>query len=202
MKKWMLIVLGVLSGLAHADESPWRVYAAVGLSTGGETLASGTIVQDGTKKKVPFEIKPGTGIPVRLGAEYRISAPFALRAALERTGTDPMGYNGSLTFTNTAAELMGLFSITPSIRLGAGVRQSTGVLEGSGVASNLPVLGTYTSSGGTVLEAQYLFHTDAARPQSRQPQVGVTLRLVSESFNGNDTTLNGDHYEVGLALYF
>jgi len=28
------------------------------------------------------------------------------------------------------------------------------------------------------------------------------LRLVSESFQRNDVTVNGDHYEVGLALYF
>jgi len=28
------------------------------------------------------------------------------------------------------------------------------------------------------------------------------LRLVSESFQRNDITLNGDHYEVGLALCF
>lgn len=202
MKKWILIVLGALCSLAHADSSSWRFYAAGGLASGGETVVSGVIVEDGTNKTVPFDIKPGTGIPLRVGAEYRVSAPFALRGAVERTVTDPMGYNGSLTFTSTSTELMGLFSLTPAVRLGAGVRQTTGVLQGTGVAANWPELGTYTSAGGAVLEAQYLFSTDAARPQSRQPQVGVTLRLVSESLQRDGVTLNGDHYEVGLALYF
>lgn len=202
MKKWILIVLGAVCSLAHADGSPWRFYAAGGLASGGETVVSGVIVENGTNKTVPFDIKPGTGIPLRVGAEYRVSAPFALRGAVERTVTDPMGYNGSLTFTSTSTELMGLFSLTPAVRLGAGVRQTTGVLQGTGVAANWPELGTYTSAGGAVLEAQYLLSTDAARPQSRQPQVGVTLRLVSESLQRDGVTLNGDHYEVGLALYF
>jgi len=202
MKKWTLLVMAALSCLAHADDSPWRVYAAGGISTGGETLLRGTIVEDGTKKTVPFDIRPGTGIPLRLGAEYRTSNPFALRASVERTVSDPMGYNGSATFTNTSAELMGLLSVTPAIRLGLGVRKSNAVLDGTGLAANLPQLGTYSSSGGTVLEAQYLFFTDPAQPQRRQPQVAATLRLVSESFQRNDVTLNGDHYEVGLALCF
>ena len=202
MKKWMVAVFGVWCCLAHADDAPWRVYAAGGISTGGETLLSGTIVEDSTNKTVPFDIRPGTGIPLRLGAEYRTSTPFALRASVERTVSDPMGYNGSVTFTNTSAELMGLLSVTPAIRLGLGVRQSNAVLDGTGVAASWPQLGTYTSSGGKVLEAQYLFFTDPAQPQRRQPQVAATLRLVSESFQRNDVTLNGDHYEVGLALYF
>jgi len=187
---------------AHADDSPWRVYAAGGISTGGDTLLRGTMVEQGTSKTVPFEIKPGTGIPVRVGAEYRISAPFAVRGAFERMVTDPSGTNGSVTFTSTSAELMGLFSVSPDIRLGLGVRQTTAVLDGTGVAASWSEVGTYTSAGGAVLEAQYLFSNDPARPQRRQPQVAVTVRLVSESFQRNDVTVNGDHYEVGLALYF
>jgi len=204
MKKWTLLVLVMGAGccLAHAQESPWRVYVAGGLATGGDTVFSGVIVEDGTNKKVPFDIKPGTGIPLRLGAEYRLLPAVALRGAVERTVTDPMGYNGSATFTRTSTELMGLYSLSPAIRLGAGVRQTTGVLQGTGVAANLSQLGTYTSAGGAVVEAQYLFYTDPTRPQSRQPQVAATLRLVSESLKRDDITLSGDHYEVGLALYF
>lgn len=202
MKKWMLVVVSAWCCLAHAQDAPWRVYVAAGLATGGDTVLSGAIVENGSNKTVPFEIKPGTGIPLRLGAEYRVSAPFALRASVGRMVTDPMGYNGSATFTSTSTELMGLYSLTNAIRLGAGVRQTTGVLQGTGVAANLSQLGTYTSTGGTVLEAQYLFYTDPTQPQRRQPQIAATLRLVSESLSREGVTFNGDHYEAGLALYF
>ncbi len=84
--------MAAASCLAHADDSPWRVYVAGGISTGGEALLSGTIVGHGTNKTVPFDIRPGTGIPLRLGAQYRTSNPFALRASVERTVSDPMGY--------------------------------------------------------------------------------------------------------------
>jgi len=55
-------------------------------------LLSGTIVKDSTNKTVPVDIRPGTGIQLRLGAEYRTSNPFALRASVERTVSNPMGY--------------------------------------------------------------------------------------------------------------
>ena len=53
-----------------------------------------------------------------------------------------------------------------------------------------------------MIEAQYLFSKDATHSKSRQPEVGVTLRLVTESFLRNGVSFNGDHYEVGLGLYF
>jgi hypothetical protein len=188
--------------VAHADDSPWRLYAAGGTATGGDTVFNGRLIEDETNKVTPFEIKPGTGIPLRLGAEYRLSSTLSLRGSLGRMVTDPMGYNASATFTTTSTEAMGLFFLTDALRLGIGVRQSTAVMQGTGLAENMPSIGAYTGKNGAVIEAQYLFSNDTARPKSRQPQVGVTLRLVSESFQRNDLTMNGDHYEVGLALYF
>lgn len=202
MKKWMLLVLGAWCCVAHAEDSLWRVYAAGGMATGGDTVFNGRIVEDGTNRVVPFDIKPGTGIPLRLGAEYRFSAPFSLRASLGRMVTDPMGYNGSASFTTTSTEVIGIFPVTGALRLGIGARQSTAVMQGTGVAESMPAIGSYAGKNGAVIEAQYLFSNDAARPQRRQPQVGVTLRLVNESFARDDVTFNGDHYELGLALYF
>jgi len=202
MKKWMLVLLGAWMSVAHADDSPWRFYAGGGIATGGDTILHSSIVQDGTNKIVPFDLKPGTGIPVRIGAEYRLSGPLSLRASVGHSITDPSGYNGSVTFTTTTMEVMGLMNLTDALRLGLGARQSTAVVKGTGVAQDWPEVGTYNGKNGAVVEVQYLFSNDAAHPKSRQPEVGATLRLVTESFLRNGVTFNGDHYEVGLALYF
>ena len=202
MKSWVALVLGLWLSLAHADDSPWRVYAAGGIATGGDTILHSRIIQDGTNTTVPFDIKPGTGIPMRLGAEYRFSGPLAVRASVGRLITDPSGYNGSVTFTATTTEVMGLFNLTNALRLGLGARQSTAVIQGTGVAENWYAVGSYEGKNGAVIEAQYLFSKDATHSKSRQPEVGVTLRLVTESFLCNGVSFNGDHYEVGLGLYF
>ena len=204
MKKWMalVVVLGAWLSQAHAEDSPWRVYAAAGIATGGDTILQSRITEHGTTRTVPFDVKPGTGVPVRLGAEYRIAAPLSLRASVGRSITDPSGYNGSVTFTATATEVMALFNATNALRLGLGARQSTAVIQGTGVAQNWPQVGTYDGKNGSVIEAQYLFSNDATHPKSRQAEVGVTLRFVNESFLRDGVNFNGDHYEVGLALYF
>jgi len=202
MKKWMLVLLGAWMSVAHADDSPWRVYAGGGIATGGDTVYKNIIVQEGTNLVIPFEIKTGTGIPMRVGAEYRLSAPFSVRASLGRKVSDPMGYNGSATFTTTSTEVMGLFNVTNALRLGLGARQSTAVMQATGIVSNIEEIGSYNGKNGAVVEVQYLFSNDAAHPRSRQPEVGVTLRVVNEAFQRDSVNFNGDHYELGLALYF
>ena len=202
MKKWMVLLLGAWISVAHADDSPWRFYAGGGIATGGDTVRHSMIVQDGTNRIVPFDLKLGTGMPVRLGAEYRLPGPLSLRASVGRAITDPSGYNGGVTFTTTSTEVMGLVNMTNALRLGLGARQSTTVMQGTGVAQYWDEIGTYDGKNGAVVEVQYLFSNDGAHPKSRQPEFGVTLRLVKESYLRNGVTFNGDHYEVGLALYF
>lgn len=196
-----LLVLGCAA--AQAQESPWRFYAGLGLADGGDTVVSGVIVTDVTNKQTPFIIKAGEGFQMRAGMEYRLSNRFTVQGSVGYAISDPMGYNGSFTFTNIPVEAMAFVQVTEGFRLGAGLRKSTASLTGTGVAKNASINGDYTSSVGQVLEAQYLFGSPANNHQrATSSQFGVSVRLVREEFSYLDAKLKGDHYEVGAALYF
>jgi hypothetical protein len=64
-----------------------------------------------------------------------------------------------------------------------------------------PVNGTFVSTQGAVLEVQYLFQNGATRSSS-VPQFGLSLRGVNETFSHTLGTLNGNHYEFGVVLYY
>lgn len=197
-----MAVLLIASGtLAQAQSSNWRFFAGAGLAEGGETIASGTIITDGTNKITPFTIKAGGGTQLRAGMEYRLMDRLSLQGSLGYVISDPMGYNGSLTFTAIPVELMAFVNITEALRLGAGVRKTTGEMKGTGVASNWTVNGTYTGSAASVVEVQYLFGADA-KTNAQRTQFGVSVRAVNESLSHEGFSINGNHYEVGAALYF
>ncbi len=203
MKKTVagLTLLGVCF-LAQAQPSKWRFFAGVGLSNGGETIMSGTITTIGTTQTLPFEIQAGTGTQYRLGADYRFADRLTLQGSIGRAVSDPMGMNGSLTFTVTPVELLGFVNITESLRIGAGLRKSYADMSGTGVSANWSGIGSYSSSGGSVVEAQYLFATSEAMPGAQKSQFGISGRWVNESFTHNTTTFKGNTYEIGLALYY
>ena len=77
-----LILLTAAS--VHAQDSAWRWYGAGGMSSGGDKIAAGTITVVGTNRTIPFEIRPGSAIPIRVGSEYRFTPDFALRASVGR----------------------------------------------------------------------------------------------------------------------
>lgn len=201
MKKLLvsLALMGVCAvAQAQAQTSKWRFFAGVGLSNGGETIAAGTITTIGTTQVLPFEIQAGTGTQYRLGADYRLADRVTLQGSIGRSVSDPMGMNGSLTFTLTPVELLGFVNMTDSLRIGAGVRKSSAEMTGTGISASWSGNGSYSSSGGSVVEAQYLF----AMPGAQKSQFGISARFVNESFNHNSVTFKGNTYEVGLALYY
>lgn len=203
MKK-ILVSLAILSvcTLAQAQNSKWRFFAGVGLSNGGETIASGTITTIGTTQVLPFEIQAGTGTQYRLGADFRLAERLTLQGSIGRSVSDPMGMNGSLTFTITPVELLGFVNITDALRLGAGVRRSTAEMKGTGVSAAWSGNGSYDSSGGSVVEVQYLFASAEAQPGTQRSQFGISARFVNESFSHNAVTSKGNTYEIGVALYY
>jgi hypothetical protein len=69
--------------------------------TGAKPSLSGTITTIGTTQTLPFEIQAGTGTQYRLGADYRFADRLTLQGSIGRAVSDPMGMNGSLTFTVT-----------------------------------------------------------------------------------------------------
>lgn len=196
-----LVVCGACA-LAHAEDSNWRFFAAAGMSNGGDTIASGTITTVGSGSVVPFEIKPGTGTQFRVGADYRLSEGLRLQGSIGRAVSDPMGMNGSMEFTTTPVELLGFVNLTDAFRLGGGLRKTYARMTASGVSAGWSGVGDYSSTLGTVLEAQYLFSTSEAKPSTSKPQLGLSVRWVNESFSHDADTFSGRHYEVGVAFYY
>lgn len=185
-----------------AQDNNWRIVAGLGLGGGAEKITSGTITNIDTNAVVPFEIRPGDGAQIRLGAEYALGADWAVQATVGHSAVAPMGMNGSLTFTTIPVEVIGFMNLGKGLRLGVGVRKAHAEMAGSGVASNSPVLGIYETSMGTVAEVQYLF-ADAARSVSaNRSQFGISARHVSETYQRNGYSFNGNHYEIGIVLYY
>ena len=203
MNKWW-IGLATLCActFAQADDSNWRLFAAVGMATGGDTIIAGTITNTTTNTVERYDIRAGTGTRYRVGAEYRLLGRFTLQGSIGRSVSDPMGVNGSLTFTTTPTELLAFVNLTDGLRVGGGVRQTSAEMTGTGVAARSPVVGTYTSTQGSVVEFQYLFSADNSNAGYKKTQVGIAFRLVQESFTHNALTFNGDHRELSLVLYF
>jgi hypothetical protein len=195
-----LLVAG--SAIAQAQSSDWRFFGGVGIADGGETITSGNIVTQGTNKLTPYTIKAGGGTQWRAGMEYRLMDQVSLQGSLGFVVSDPMGYNGSLTFTSVPVEFMAFVNVTENIRLGAGVRKSTARIRGTGIAENWPETGEYSGSAAGVVEAQYLFGPANTKRNLQHTQFGISLRAVNETFTHDGLSINGNHYEVGVALYF
>ena len=198
-----LLALALVAGAATATQaqttSNWRFYAGGGLTHGGDTIAAGTITDVGNGHVIPFEVKPQGDWQVRVGADYRLTDSFSLQGAIGHGNSAPMGYDGSYTMTTIPVELLGFFSITDAFRVGAGVRKTYADMAGTGKGLGYPGLGRWDTSGGAVLELQYLWSTAVA---GRGPQFGVSLRRVSETFSKDGYSVSGNHTELGVALYY
>jgi len=205
MKKIMLgMVLAAMTAATHADDgSNFRFYAGIGISHGGDSLGSGEIVpEDGnTGATIPFNIRPGTSAELRVGADYRLADRFHIQGAIGYADQSPQGTNGSLDFRETPIELMGFVNVVEGLRFGAGLRKSYAEFSGTGVASDWPGLGRYTSSHGSVLEVQYLLSSDG-KYDSQHGLGGFSLRVVNETLNHDDFSINGHHYEFGGVFYY
>lgn len=203
MKKLMLgLALATMAQFAQADDgSAIRFYAGIGITHGGDTLASGEIQNEQSGVLTPFNIRPGTSAELRVGADYRLSDRFHIQASVGYADQSPQGTNGSLDFRENPIELMGFANIWQGLRVGAGVRKSYAQFSGSGVGAEWPGLGKYTSSHGSVLEVQYLFSTDG-HYESQHGLGGLSLRVVNEDLTHDNYTINGHHYEFGGVLYY
>jgi hypothetical protein len=199
MKKSLLactLVLGCV--LAHAEApSKWRFLGRVGMGFGSAALDSG-IYQGGTS----WELSAGNGLKYALGADYRISEKVTLQATVGKELSTVPASNGDLTFNRTPVELLGFVDLSKDFRLGAGLRNSTNSsVSSSGAGNNYPSIGNWSASVGAVVEAQYIFDSKM-KADGGVSQFGVNLRLVSENFTKDAVTKSGDHYEVGVFLYY
>jgi hypothetical protein len=191
------LAMACMCVVAHAEGSNWRLFGGLGFGNGGDTITSGNITNVSTGAQTAYEIKPGGGTQYKVGIDYRVADRLTLQVSYGYSSSDPMGYNGSLTFTSSPAELLAFVNLTEGLRIGGGARKTTAEMKGTGVAAGWWEVGAYDSSPGTVVEAQYL-----VKMGSNRSQFGLSLRYVAESFTHNSVTFNGNHYEVGMALYY
>ena len=222
MKKLVLLgALLIFQAAAHADDTPWRGYFALGISGGGDTLAKTQVTDRQTGETQAINLSAGGVLgSLTLGAEYRFTELVALRASgsygsegttqFEKGSFNPEtqryegghSYDGGLTFTTLASEITCFFSVTPALRIGVGARQSSGELSGTGTLATLANTGSYSASPGSVVELQYLFGKSQRHSAEGEPALGINLRMVRESFTHNGTEFNADHVGVGLVAYF
>jgi hypothetical protein len=200
MKRAAVLSLLMLSSIcALAQESKWGLVAAIGWADGGEEVISGVIIdRNNEARTIPYVIRAGGGLQLRLGPEYRFNDAFSVQATVGHSVTDPMGDNGSLTFTTTPVEVLANFKPAPNFMIGVGARKTYADLKGTGVAANYPILGSYDGSAGSVLQFSYLLPV----PSQAGSTFGVHVRFVNEKLKFQQFELNGKHYELGMTLHY
>lgn len=196
MKKSLLLTAAlVMSSVAGAQstepqaKAPFKFLVGAGLTGGGEKLAT-VVFTDGTSDRV----QAGGLLLLYGGGEIRLGDSFALQATLGyHSSNTRAASNGSVSFTRVPIDLLAMFSITDSIRVGGGLQIVTNPrLKSSGAASGIEQ--KYDGTTGLVLEGEYLF----------TPHLGLKGRVVSEKYKASDTgvKVDGSYLGVLFTYYF
>ncbi|HXA46130.1 MAG TPA: hypothetical protein VNW52_00765 [Burkholderiaceae bacterium] len=204
MIKKILLAMSLIGicAAAHADESNWRFYAGIGMTDGGDTIIASNITVEPTGLVEPFEIKAGTTTEFRVGADYTIAKWLSVQASIGHADNAPTGNNGSLDFKTTPIELLAFLNVTDALRIGGGLRKTHAQMSGTGVVVGWPGLGSYSSTRGSVVEAQYLFGLSDAAAGNRHNLFGLSVRAINETFTHDSVSFSGHHYEIGGAYYY
>ena len=176
--------------------SPWRTFASVGYSSGGDVLVNGVYSNTGEQ----FTLRAGKGLQATVGASYALAEGWSAQAALGYHVDRTNGSNFNFTFSRWPVELMLYRELNSDWRIGAGLRYSAAArFESSGTRQRL---GTrkLSASVGPMLDLQYFLVPLKESGQGRGAAGGVGLKWVSEKFHGNEVSRferDGQH----LALY-
>ena len=188
-----LALAGAAAGTAQAQlvttERSLHGFAGFGLMGGGKTLATVQYTNGDTAK-----VRSGGLVDFRVGMEWRQpGAPLALQASVGYFVDRNSARNGSVRFERFPFELLGFGYVTEKLRLGGGLRATTGAkLTGSGFASNVGNT-SFKTSPGLVLEGEYLVTR----------YLGFTGRFVTEKYKApNGTKISGDHVGARANFYF
>jgi opacity protein-like surface antigen len=174
---------------AHAADvgSGFRFLVGAGLTFGGDTLITVPFT-DGSHE----DVKAGGIVHLYGGGEFRLGDQVALQATIGYHVNDTSAAsNGSVRFTRIPVDLLAVYQLNDTIRLGVGAQFVSGAeLKGSGVASNINA--KFDSTTGVILEGEYLF----------SPKIGAKLRYVSEKFTPQNTSTKIDGNQIGLMLNY
>jgi hypothetical protein len=164
-------------------------FVGFGLMGGGKTLATVQYTNGDTAK-----VHSGGLVDFRVGMDWHTpGSPFALQASVGYFVDRNSASNGSVRFQRYPFELLGYGYIGDKVRLGGGLRATSGAkLTGNGFASGVGNT-SFKTSAGLVLEGEYL----ATR------NIGITGRFVSEKYTApNGVKISGNHVGARANFYF
>lgn len=198
-----LLALAALPAFA-ADQSTkydgsWKTYLSLGLTSGGDLLASGNYANNGKA----FSVRAGGGMQVSVGKMYSFNPDWSLQGSVGYHRDETNGENGDFRFSRWPVEATVYRTLNSSWRVGLGLRQSLGATFNS--RGTVAAVGDWDmkASPGGLAEVQYLFQPLSARSEGAVG--GVSLRLVDERFQVKEfknLERKGQHIGVSLFTYF
>jgi len=185
MKPIVIVGLAALlaCGGAHAQQSSARGVFGIGLTTGGDTLAS-VVFTDGSSQ----DIRAGGLVHLFGGVEFRATQQVTMQVNVGYQVDDTSGAsNGSLRFSRYPIEALAHVQLNPNFRLGGGVRfVNNPKVAGSGVLSGVNL--EFDNTTGVVIEGEYLVTNN----------IGLKLRAVSEKYKPANGGPSADGNHVGF----
>lgn len=195
MKKFILAAATLaLAAAAHADTrpgNPVRPFIGLGVTHGGDTLASVQFSNGDT-----VDVYAGGVVDIRGGVDFQIAnTPLSVQLSLGYHVDGANGSNGDYTFSRVPVEALGYVSVSPNVRIGAGLRKAFDAhISSSGVlaADDVP----FRSTVGGIVEVEYF----------PLRQLGLKLRYVNERYRGeglnSGLTVDGSHGGIYASYYF
>lgn len=171
---------------AAPDTQPVRFLLGMGVSGGGDKLASGQY-DDGST----VDIRAGGLVYFTAGIDYRLIPEFSLQGTINYHVDDASAWNGDFRFERFPIELIGYFQPNPAFRVGGGVRYTfSPKLSSNGKAPE--VNASYGNTTSAVAEAEYFV----------EPTCGIKLRYVHETFKARGREIDGSHVGMSINFYF
>ena len=183
MKRLLAVAAATLVATSvHAQQRPGadvRPFIGFGLTYGGDKLESFDF-SNGTSTTV----RAGNLVDLRAGVDFLVGGPFSMQASLGYHADSANGSNGDYTFRRVPFEFLGYYSVTDTLRLGGGFRQSFDAqVDSGGVVGGLDA--NFDARLGFVLEGEWFV----------LPRLGIKFRAVSEKFEAKDGVYRGRSYD-------
>ena len=185
-----LAAIALVPTLAHAGldtSNPVHPLVGTALTAGGDKLSEVDFQRGGSR-----DITAGGLLQVWGGVEWHPQgAPYGVQATLGYHFDNTTARNGSQRFDRVPLELIGLYSLAPKFRLGAGVRYAAAAKfhsDGAGYVGNY----SFKSELAPMIVGEWLII----------PSVGVQLRYVHETYKLDGTSIDGSHGGIGVNYYF
>lgn len=188
-----LVVLAGFAGTAQAQTEapaakPLHFFVGMGVTGGGDKLVTAQYT-NGTS----VDITGGGTIQFNGGVDYQFTDAFSGSLGLGYHFDRANASNGSISFSRVPVEVLAHYSVTPSVRLGGGLRLVSGAkLSSDGAASGIDA--DFASTTGLVLEGEYVLNT----------HYGFKLRVVDEKykFKATQKSISGSHVGLMFNFYF